>query len=132
MSAIALQTGVTRLSVVESIEQDTHPASTNVTAPLIAKINASGQWVAAVAADVGTYLLLRSVNAGAPVTGLKRGVVDGLNLSALAFEAQAFTSATGIPDTATSAGAQVIGQVIPAHSNMTGANADMLLRVDMP
>jgi hypothetical protein len=132
MAAIALQSGVTRLSVVESIEQDTHPAAAAITAPAIVKQNTSGQWAAAVAADTGVYLVVKSVPAGMPVTGIKQGVVDGLNLSALAYGAPLYSNASGVPDTATSTNALIIGEVIAAHSNQTGAAADKLFRVDMP
>ncbi len=132
MSAIAMQTGKTALSVVESLEQDTHPANVDITAPAIIKQNSAGKWALAVAADTNTYLALRTVKAGAPLTGLKRGVVDGLELSALAIEAVLYSNAASIPDTATSTNAQVIGQVIAAHSNTFGTSADKLFRVNLP
>ncbi len=132
MAAIAVQTGVTALSIVESIEQDAHPANVDITIPAIVKQNSAGKWVLAVAADTGTYFATKTVKAGMPMTGIKRGVVDGLELSALAIPAVLYSNASGVPDTATSTNALVVAEVIAAHSNLTGTSADKLLRVNMP
>lgn len=132
MAAIALQSGVTALSVVESIEQDTHPAGVVLTAGNLVKLSSTGLWALAVAADTGTYLVIKSVAAGRPVTGIKKGVVDGFALSALAYGAKLYSHADSVPDTATSTGALILGEVISAHSNMTGTDADKLFRVEMP
>lgn len=131
MAAIALTTANT-LRVVESIEQDTHPCNVDITIPALVKQTTNGKWVLAVAADTGTYFATHSAKAGQPLTGLKTGVVDGLNVSALAYSATIFSNATGVPDTATSTGALSVGEVIAAHSNITGTAADKLVRVSCP
>lgn len=133
MGAVALTTSTDKsLRIVESIEQDTHPAAVDITLPAIVKLDSNGKWALAVAADTGTYLATRTVKAGQALTGLKRGVVDGINVSALAFGAKLYSNASSVPDTATSTGAQIVAEVISAHSNLLGTTADKLLRVNMP
>jgi hypothetical protein len=136
MADLALVTADT-LNVVESIEQQTGIAGVAITAGQIVRPHATtGLWAlsdANNAADVeNSYMALRTVAAGVGLTALKRGVVDGFDLSGLNYGVNAYLSDTaGALADAAGSNSKIAGQVIPAHSQRLGTAPDKLLRVDL-
>lgn len=136
MSAIALVTA-DKLHVVESIEQMTGVCGADITAGQLIRPNAStGLWALSDAnnsADVdNTYMATRTAKSGTALTGLKRGTVDGFDLSALNYGVNVFLSDTaGGLDTTAGSNSKIVGQVVPAHSQRLGSSPDKILRVDL-
>lgn len=135
MADLALVTADT-LRVVRSDEQDTKPAAVAVTAGQLVREDTNGKWVltdADTAADIDkAYLALRTVAAGIALTALKKGEVDGFDLSALAYGANLFMSNTaGAIGTTAGTTSKIVGQVVSAHSQTLGTAPDKLLRVDL-
>lgn len=91
--------------------------------------NANGSGAAE--ARVRAIAVHRAV-AGQALTGVKKGVLDGYTLDALAYDADVFLSDTDgrIADAAGTV-SKVVGQVIPAFAVTTGIAADKLLLVDL-
>ena len=135
-----------QLRVEESLEQDTKPAGVAIAAGQSVKEDATtGRWILADASAAGTAdaygMAVKTVPAGLPVTAIRRGVVDGFNLTDQDYNEQVFLSDTaggigdaagtagGIGDTAGTAGG-VVGRVIAVHSHRIGGVPDKLLRLD--
>lgn len=76
-------------------------------------------------------LTLRAVKAGYGVTVLRSGIMDGWDLSALAYDAPVYLSDTAGGLLATAAGTVtvVIGRVVPGTSTMLGTAYDKLLEI---
>jgi hypothetical protein len=123
--------------VVESLDQLTLIASVAVTALQPITINSSGQWVLADADAAGTatnvHIATKTVAAGQPLTGLRHGVLDGYDLTSLAFNAPVYVSADAgsLADAAGSNGG-IIGRVVPALGAPLGGTANKLLKVNSP
>jgi hypothetical protein len=106
MAAIAIQAGKTVSPVNEYAPiMKTYIAGEALTTGVAVKLNSSGQAVKSVAADAVGVQLGIVIGAGAlavgnAVTVMARGVVDGYDLSALAYGALAFAGAAGVVDTA--------------------------------
>ena len=88
-----------KLSLVESIEQMTAICSVAITAGNAITIDpTTGQWVKADAnvgdLDKPVYIAMKTIPAGLAVTGIKQGVVDGIDLSSLDYAQGVFLSAT--------------------------------------
>ena len=136
MADLALVTADT-LNVVESIEQQTGVAGVAITAGQVIRPHATtGLWAlsdANNAADINnSYIATKTVAAGMGLTGLKRGVLDGFDLSGLNYGVSVFISDTaGALADAAGSNSRIAGQVIPAHSQRLGASPDKLLRVDL-
>ena len=77
-------------------------------------------------------IALKSVPAGMAVTILRKGVLDGFALAALAYDAAVYLSDTDgrLDDTAGTVSV-VVGRVIPAFATTLGTAADKLLFVDL-
>jgi hypothetical protein len=91
----------------------TYIAAAALTTGQAVAIDTNGKAVAAVGATTAAATLGVVVGAGAgigyPVTVLERGVVDGYDVSALAYGASVFNGAAGVVDTA---GTIAIGRVV--------------------
>lgn len=131
MAAINLVTADT-VAVVESLEQTTHPCGVDITAGKRIKLNAAGRWALAAIGDTGAFIAAATRKAGTALTGIKKGVMDGFDLSGLAYDAKVYSAASGALDTTDTGGTGVeIGRVEAAHSQLLGAIPDKVLRVDM-
>lgn len=127
---------ITTCHVVEVTQQETLPAAVAITAPAYCYIDTAGKWALGNGTDqahIGRRagLVIKSVDAGFPATGIIKGAVDvGNALSALAFDAQVFLSDTtgGVLATAAGTVSKVVGAVRPAWGN---TSADKILFVDL-
>lgn len=136
MADLALVTADT-LHIVESIEQMTGVAGVDITAGQIIRPDATtGKWAlsdANNAADVlCSYMATRTAKAGTALTGLKRGTVDGFDVSGLSYGDPAYISDTaGALGSTAGTTSRVGGQVVPGFSQRLGSAPDKLLRVDL-
>jgi hypothetical protein len=144
MATLALVTA-NKVEVVESQDAFTQRANVAITAGQVVSFGANG-WVladvndAAVAAPWG--IVVRSVAAGEAVTAVRRGILDGFDLSALTPGALLFLSGTpgDIVDAQVNlAGAtpgHPIGMVMPRRMVIGGpaggVSTDLILYVDVP
>lgn len=124
-----------RVEIVQSYEQMTHPAAVAITAGQIVRRDANGKWIladATLAANAKAYgMASRTVIAGEALTAVKKGIMDGFDLDALAFDADVFLSNTaGAMGTAAGTVSNRIGRVVPGHGTSIGVAADKLLEVD--
>lgn len=125
-----------RIEIVQSYEQLTGPAGEALTAgQLVRRDTTTGKWVkaqATTAANAKAYgMVTRTVIANEGVTVLKKGIVDGFDLAALAFDADVFLSDTlGAMGTAAGTVSNLIGRVIPGFGTSVGVAADKLLELD--
>lgn len=135
MAVIALDVA-DKVSVVESILQITLPAAEAIEAGAAVRLdttngkitNANGTTTAE-ARFLG--IALKSVAAGEAVTVLRRGVIEGFNLSSLAYDAPVYLSNTdGAIDTAAGTVSVVVGRVIPAHGQVLETALDKLLSIE--
>ena len=139
MANINLTTQATadkRLGVVESIQQMTLPAAEAITAGAPVRIDTSaGTFTNAngsSAAEARVWgVATSSVAARQPVTAIRRGVLDGFDLSQ-AYDATVYLSDTDgrLGDTAGTV-STVIGRVIPATAVPLGTAFDKLLSVEL-
>ncbi len=137
MAIISLIT-VSRVEVVESIEQLTLPAVEAITPGSPVRLdtstgkftNANGS-TAAEARVYGIAVGSHAISAGMPVTAVRRGVLDGFSFS------QAYDAAIYLSDTdgslADSAGtvSTVVGRVMPGISELNGSAFAKLLHVGL-
>ena len=136
MADIALVTA-NRVSIVESIVQMTLPAAEAITAGAIVRLDtATGRFTnanASSAAEARVYgVAARTVVAGAPVTAVRKGVMDGFVLDALAYDAALYASNTdGRMADAAGTTALAVGRVIPGTSSNLGVGYDKLLMIDL-
>jgi len=120
--------------VVELQVSLTVPAGVNVNAGQHIRLDANGKWALAtcdVAANCqNSYLATKTVKAGMPLTGLKKGALDlGSALDALAMNAIVYgAAAAGGLDTAAAAVSKVVGYVEPTWAATTPLKR---LRVDL-
>lgn len=136
MATISLVTA-NKVNVVESIEQLTLPAAEAIVAGAAIRLDTSsgkftnGNGTLAAEARV-KWIATKTVAAGEPVTGIKRGVMDGWDLSGLAYDAAVYLSDTdGRLDTAAGTVSTVLGRVIPGAATTLGTAQDKLLLVDL-
>lgn len=126
-----------RVSVVESIVQMTLPAGEAITAGAPLKIDGTtGKFIkakATTAAWARVYgIAARTVPAGAPVTAIRKGVMDGFNVASLGYDAVIYLSDTdGRVADAAGTVSTVVGRVVPGTSSNLGVGFDKLLFVDL-
>lgn len=136
MATIALVTA-NRVEVVESIRQMTLPAAEAIVAGAPVRLDtANGKWTNAngtVAAEARVWgIATRTAAAGEALTAVRNGVMDGFDLSGLAYDAAVYVSDTdGRLDTAAGTVSTVVGRVIPATSNTLGTAYDKVLSVEL-
>lgn len=136
MANLALVTSG-KVNVVESIEQMTLPlGETLVVGDAVRIDTTTGKWTGANGSSAGEariWGVLASVDAaGAVGTAIRKGVLDGFNLTSQAYDAAIYISNTD-KTLADSAGTTsvVVGRVIPAFATTLGTAADKLLHVDL-
>lgn len=138
MADIAL-TRAAQVDVVESIEQATLPCGEAITPGAPVRIDATGNFVNAAggtapnADGYGVAVGDRIVPAGMPITAIRKGVVAGFGLGAVAFNARIYVSNTAgrLSDTEGTVSVAV-GRVIPGRGQLLGATPHKLIAVDMP
>lgn len=126
-----------KVNIVESLEQLTLPAAEAITAGMAMRLDTStGKFTKANASAAGEarvkWIAVKTVSAGEPVTGIKCGVLDGYDLSGLAYDADVFLSDTDgrVADAAGTVSTKV-GRVIPGAATTLGTAFDKLLLVDL-
>lgn len=134
MTVLSLVTA-NKVNVVESLQQLTLPAAEAITAGNAVRIDTNGKFTkanATAAAEVDAWgVAVKTVAAGEAVTAIHRGVLDGFDVSALAYNAAVFLSDTdGALDTAMGTIEQRVGRIIPAVEITLGTAHDKLLEVD--
>ena len=136
MADLALVTA-NRITVVESIIQDTKVAAEAIGAGQAVRIDtANGKFTksnATSAAEARTYgIAVKTVAAGEPVTAIRKGVLDGVDISALAYDADVHLSNTdGALADAAGTTARIVGRVIGGANTTLGTAMDKLLFVDL-
>ena len=136
MADISLVTA-NKVFVVESIMQLTLPAAEAITAGMAMRLDtATGKFTKSKATDAAearvNWLATKTVAAGEPVTGIKRGVMDGYDLSGMAYDAPVYLSDTdGTLADAAGTVSTVVGRVIPGSATTLGTSLDKLLQVDL-
>lgn len=126
-----------KVRVVESIIQMALIAAEAITAGEAVRIDTSaGKFTGANGSSTTEnriYGIAKvTVPAGMPVTAIRKGVLDGFDLSGMNYDAAVYLSDTD-GTLATSAGtvSTVVGRVIPASSPVLGTSPDKLLFVDL-
>lgn len=126
-----------KINIAESIQQMTLPAAEAILAGAPVRLDvANGRFTnanATVTAEARVWgIATKTVAAGQPVTAVRKGVLEGFNLDALAYDATVFLSNTdGRIDDAAGAVSTVVGRVIPATAVTLGTANDRLLQVDL-
>ncbi|HEX5704864.1 MAG TPA: hypothetical protein VFX97_16825 [Pyrinomonadaceae bacterium] len=125
-----------QLRVEESLEQDTKPAGVAIAAGQSVRQDATtGKWALADASVAGTAdaygMAVKTVPAGLPVTAIRRGVIEGFDLTDQDYGEQIFLSDTAgaIADAAGTV-SKVVGDVTSVHTHLMGGTPDKLLRVN--
>lgn len=126
-----------KVNVVESIVQMTLPAAEAIVAGAPVRLDTTnGKFTnanATVAAEARVYgIATKTAAAGESLTAIRKGVMDGFDLSALAWDADIFLSDTDgcIADAAGTVSTK-IGRVIPGTATTLGTAYDKLLFVDL-
>ena len=126
-----------KFRVVESIIQDTQIAAEAVVAGQAVRYDTStGKFTGSNGSSAGEAriygLAKSSVAAGFPVTAIRKGVVDGWEVSGLAYDQAVYLSDTdGLLADAAGTVSVVVGRVIPANSQTLGTAADKILFIDL-
>ena len=128
-----------KLEVVESILQFTLPTAEVVSPGQAARLDtANGKLTKANGSSAGEARILGVVVggvaniAGMPQTAIRKGVVDGYDLSGLAYDAPVYLSDTdGALADAAGTVSVVVGRVIPATAVNLGTAYDKLLLIDL-
>ena len=130
-----------KVEIVESFEQMTLPTAEAVNPGQVARLDAStGKFTkgnASSAAEEAIYGIATGAvanTAGTPVTAIRKGVLDGFDLSGLDYWDPVYLSATdgALADAPDDYGDTIIGRVIPGTSTTLGTAYDKLLLVDIP
>jgi hypothetical protein len=128
-----------KVEIVESIEQLTLPTAETVHPGQAARLDTSnGKLTKSNGTTAPEARLLGIATggvanvAGLPVTVIRKGVVDGYDLSGLAYDAPVYLSDTdGALADAAGTVSVVVGRVIPATAVNLGTANDKLLFVDL-
>lgn len=135
MAAIALVT-TGRVRIVESIVQMTLPAAEAIVAGAAVRIDTTtGNFTNAnstSAAEARIYgIAVKTVPAGMAVTAVRKGVLDGFNISQ-AYDAPVYLNdADGVIGDVAGTTSTVIGRVIPATAVTLGTALDKVLFLDL-
>ena len=136
MALIALLTAG-RVDPEESLDQQTKVASVDIDAGQAIHEDANGQWALALATTAanGTavYVAAKKVRKGAGLTGIRKGVFYGFNVTGLAFNAAIYLSDTAgsfadAPGTVNI----LVGRVTSARAVTFGTTPDKLIKFDCP
>ena len=126
-----------RVEIVESIIQMTLPTAEAITAGMAVRLDTTnGKWTKANgsgAAEARAWgVATRTAPSGGALTAIRKGVMDGWDLSALDYDAPIYLSdADGRLSTVAGSTSVVIGRVIPGTSTTLGTAYDKLLQIDL-
>lgn len=126
-----------RVEVVESVIQMTLPAAEAITAGMAVRIDTTtGKWTKAKGTEAGEArawgVATKTVAAGMPVTAIRKGVMDGWDLSAMAYDDPVYLSDTdGRLSTVAGTVSTVLGRVIAGTSTTLGTAYDKILSVEV-
>ena len=126
-----------KIEIVESIQQMTLPAAETIVAGACVRLDtASGKWTNGNGTAAGEAriwgIATKSVAAGEPLTVVRRGVLDGFDLSGQAYDAAIYASDTdGRLGDAAGTVSTVLGRVIPATGTTLGTAFDKVLSVEL-
>ena len=135
MTDLALVTAG-KVHVVESIIQMTLPFGESLAVGDAVRIDTNGKWTGANATTTTENriygILVSKDPAGAVGTAVRKGVLDGFALTAMAYNAAVLLSDTDktLADAAGTV-STTVGRVIPATATITGTAYDKLLFVDL-
>lgn len=134
MALIAVATA-DRIEVVESETQLTLVAAEAISAGSAVRIDTSGKFTNAngtTTTENRIYgIATKTVAAGAPLTAIRKGVLDGYTFSQ-AYDAVIYLSDTdGRLGDAAGTVSTIVGRVIAGNSQLLGSNPDKLLFVDL-
>lgn len=136
MADIALVTA-DKIEVVESIIQMTLPAAEAITAGMAVRLDTtSGKFTKANGSAAGEAriwgIATKTVASGMPVTAIRKGVMDGWDLSGLNYDAAVYLSDTdGRLADANGTVNVAVGRVIPGTSTTLGTAYDKILSVEV-
>lgn len=136
MALISLTTAGKIEVLTQTETQHTAPAAEAITAGAPVLFNSTGKWINADANGAGAIgcwgIATRSVIAGEGLTAVRRGELDGFDLSSQAYGAPIYVSDT-VGRLADAAGTATIlvGHVMPVHGAPLGTAADKVLRVEI-
>lgn len=128
-----------RVEILESIIQMSLPVAEDITAGMAVRLDTTnGKWTkangtsAAEARAWGVATQTVKANSGKALTAIRKGVMDGWDLSGLAYDAPIYLSDTdGRLSTVAGTTSVVIGRVIPGTSTTLGTAFDKLLSVEV-
>lgn len=140
MAAIALTTANDiSIDIVERHIWDTQAAAVALVPGDVVGYDTAGKWTktnidgtteAKYAAAYG--VVVRKVAAGETVTAIRKGVLDGLDVSGIAYGGFVFLAdAGGLADAAGTFATGRVGRVIPGRANLPTSSADKILFVDL-
>lgn len=135
MAAISLVTAG-RVRIVESIVQMTLPAAEAINAGAAVRIDvASGKFTNAnssTAPEARVYgIAVKTVPAGMPVTAVRKGVLDGWNITQAYDAAVYLNDADNVLGDAAGTVSTVVGRVIPGTAVTLGTAFDKSVFVDL-
>ncbi len=136
MSDTALVTANT-VHVVESVIQMTLPAAEAITAGNAVRIDATaGTFTKAngtAAGEARIYgIAVKTAAAGMPVTAIRKGVMDGWDLTGMSYDDIVYLSNTdGALGTTAGTVSTVVGRVIPTTGETLGTSYKKILFVDL-
>lgn len=139
MATVALRTaGDIEIDIVHSVIQDTQAAAVALNAGDMVAYDANGAFTSVgIAQDTAANaraaygIVTRKVAIGESVTAIRKGVLDGFNLDALAYNAPLYTGIAGTVETAAGTAGKEAGRVIPGRAQSRGVAPDKLLFVDL-
>lgn len=119
-------TNIKALDVVEVFHQETLTAAADLTAGQPVRINSAGKFAAALA-DTATNadmfgIVIQSAKAGQGVTVVRKGILAGMDLDALAYWAKVYLSDTGAMASSAGTSSRVIGHVVPLRGQVPGSS----------
>jgi len=126
-----------KVEVAESVIQMTLPTAEDITAGMPVRLDTtSGKWTKANGTSAGEArawgVATRTAKSGRALTAVRKGVMDGWDLSALDYDAAVYLSDTdGRLSTVAGTTSVVIGRVIPGTSTTLGTAFDKILSVEV-
>ena len=136
MANISLVTA-NKVSVVESIQQRTKVAAEAITAGAPVREDTDGKWTNANGTSTTENrvqgIATKTVVAGEPLTALRRGLMDGFDLSGLAYDAPVYVSDTDgrLGEAGDSTNDVAVGRVTSATATTIGTAYDKILSVEL-
>jgi len=142
MPDIALQTRAAANRAVDMVKKPSHnDQATYVAAEAIAEgapiriDTTNGRWTNAngtVVGEAASHIAMHRATAGQSLTGVRRCLLDGYVLDALAYNAPVYVSNTDgrLGDTAGTV-SQIVGRVVPGFATTLGTAPDKLLDVQL-